>query len=114
MTTSFKVIEGIYGIYASTVLEILTLPTSTGVGGEEVVSSYISAPPTKPSRGENSSQDSTSRDRLRFVLVSNLRLAHCRFQDWGLGGAHTMAWPRCYTCSKLYTTFEALACGQHI
>ena len=40
--------------------EILTLPASTGVGGEEVVCYISAAPPTKPSQCENSRRDSTS------------------------------------------------------
>ena len=40
--------------------------------------------------------------------------AQCRCEDWGSCRAHTMAWPRCYTCSQLHTSFEAPPCGEVI
>ena len=80
-----------------------------GGGG---VQSYISAaPPTKPSWSENSPQDSTSAGSSSFWMALRICEAQCRFQDWGSYRAHTMAWPRCYTCSKLHTSFEPLPCG---
>ena len=65
---------------------------------------------TKP-RSEKSPRNSTSASSSSFWMALRIFVAQCRFQDWSSCRAHTMAWPRCYTCSKLHTSLEALPCG---
>ena len=49
--------------------------------------------------------------RPRWDRLQRCGGARCRISDCESWRAHTMAWPRCYTCSQLVTPFEELSWG---
>ena len=93
-------------------VENLTLgAASTGVWGRSSCAIYLHLHQTKSC--ENLSQDLTSSGSSLFGLDSESRECDAALDFWKVWRAHTMAESRCYTCSRIHRSLEALACWLH-
>ena len=85
-------------------------PPQVSEGGVAVL--YICTS-TKPSRCENLSQDLTSSGSSLLGPDSESRECVAASDFCNARRAHTMAESRCYTCSRIHRSLEALACWLH-
>ena len=109
LTTTSRDLTTRYHVPSTALWRILPQeqPPQVSEGGVAVL--YICTP-TKPSRCENLSQDLTSSGSSLLGSDSESRQCVAASDFRNAWRAHTMAESRCYTCSRIHRTLEALAC----